>query len=199
MSGIRAIHGPLPEVLAGGSLYIVIKSKQIGRVAFIVRRNAERRLNKRCFRRSKRMAGNFIYWNGVSEVIRQHHVMNSLLVSVRDALAENCPENSTCTKVPWVVGWSSTDARHKYHPEDLETFTPNGKWWALRVKRNCRKFRAPATNQVTLVYEIKREPRQTAVIVHSMYPGPDVGELVGDVTRREDRVFFDWNHPGQAV
>jgi hypothetical protein len=32
-----------------------------------------------------------------------------------------------------------------------------------------------------------------------MYPGPDIGELVGDVSARENVVFFDWNHPGEPI
>jgi hypothetical protein len=34
------------------------------------------------------------------------------------------------------------------------------------------------------------------VTIFSAYPGPDIGEVRQDVTKRERVVFFDRNHPG---
>ena len=57
---------------------------------------------------------------------------------------------------------------------------------------------APRTRDVTVIYGISEGKRgdDVVVILRSMYPGPDVGELKGDVSVREGRVFFDWNVAG---
>jgi hypothetical protein len=33
------------------------------------------------------------------------------------------------------------------------------------------------------------------VFIHSIYTGPDIGQLWGDVTERENAVFLDWENP----
>ena len=97
------------------------------------------------------------------------------------------------------VGWPGTDELTKYKPEDLEEFSPNRHSKALRVKKDRLDLLVPLTNFVTLVYELRPERYQTAIIVHSMYPGKDIGELHGNITEREKVVFFDWDHPGVPI
>jgi len=35
------------------------------------------------------------------------------------------------------------------------------------------------------------------VVIKSIYPGNDIGDLEGNITKREGVVFFDSNHPGE--
>jgi hypothetical protein len=60
------------------------------------------------------------------------------------------------------------------------------------------RYKAPLTNKLTVVFEFQlaTEDRPHLMIVHSLYPGEDIGELSGDITENEGRVFFDWDHPG---
>ena len=59
-----------------------------------------------------------------------------------------------------------------------------------------RVFHFLGGNEVTLVLEFKSEYDSPVAVIHSLYPGHDVGDLEGDMTVREDRVWFNWNHPG---
>ena len=95
------------------------------------------------------------------------------------------------------VGWESTSALSDYKEDDLERFTINRRSKGLRVKMCRTDLLAPKTCELTIVYELKIEDDKLVAIIHSIYPGQDIGELRGNVTVREKRVFFDWNHPGQ--
>jgi len=100
---------------------------------------------------------------------------------------------------PALVGRSSTGKLADYPAEALVPYQPNKRSQALRIRPERRDILAPPTCILTIVYQRKPpddEGRQV-VIVHSLYPGPDIGQLRGDITAREGVVFFYWEHPGQ--
>jgi hypothetical protein len=49
------------------------------------------------------------------------------------------------------------------------------------------------------VYELKREDGDLVAIIHSIYPGKDIGPLSGDLTASQNIVMFDWKHPGKTI
>jgi hypothetical protein len=166
-------------------------------VALIVRYATEERLATTCFRgKTKNLAGNFFRWENVGELFREQIVIDAFLKEIETALTDDSLSNSVCIEFGAPIGWTGTDHVQKYHHECLEKFTPNRKSYALRVKTDRSDLAAPRTSLLTIVYEIRPEEDQTCIIIHSIYPGKDIGELKGDITARESCVFFDWNHPG---
>ena len=165
---------------------------------------AKERLPTTCFRREStiQLAGNFRYWANLAEFFGDNWVHGELLWHI-DKLIESKDEGAhSATLVSrWWLGWESTDLLSKYSRiSDLEKFNPNRRSRALRVRMDRSKYRkAPPTNRVTVVFEFRlaTDVDKHLVIIHSIYPGEDIGELAGDVTDREQRVFFDWNHPGE--
>lgn len=105
---------------------------------------------------------------------------------------------STTLQFRFPVGWSSTDDSRNYRADDLEEFEPSRNSTALRVKRERDHLLAPRTRDLTVVYELTRlEEYEPVCFIHSLYPGKDIGELRGNITKREGVVFFDWEHRGQ--
>ncbi len=180
-------------------LNLTIHTDRIGRVGIIVRKITEDRLKKTCFRNRRPLAGNFFFWENAVEVVEHRQVMRALLKSTEEALAEGCIENSVCVDALYPIGWSGTDTLSKYQPSDFKPFQLSRRSLAFRIKLDRLDLLAPPTNFTTLVFEIKTEPRQITVIIHSMYPGLDVGPLRGNVSERERCVFFDWDHPGKRI
>lgn len=171
-----------------------------GPIVIIVRDQTQERLAGTCFRGDPlNRAGIFSLWNDSWETLNDGLLTQYLVADARAALEKKSRTNSLCVKYFKTVGWSGTDDLEKYKPEDLETFNPNRHSCALRVKIGRKDLLAPVTNFVTLVYEIRQERNQIAIIVHSMYPGKDIGELHGNITEREKVVFFDWDHPGVPI
>lgn len=165
--------------------------------AIIVRRSTEERLQMKCFRGSLAFAGNFLRWNSADELFRDGEVMQHFLAELDEMWSKQDfathSVNIVCS-VP--LGWESSASCEDYSKNDLEQFNLNRRSWGLRVKLSQKNLLAPRTSELTVVYEFKSEDGKAVAIVHSIYPGSDVGELNGDVTEREKRVFFDWNHPG---
>ncbi len=167
----------------------------------IVPQKTKQRLRHTCFRGTEvSLAGNFYFWESAEALLENRHVMAALLrkldVLYLQASAGTHSQSISVDDVLY-VGWESTDEVQKYPKAVLEEFHPNRRSTALRVKSDCWRFTSPKTNLVTLVYEVRYEERGIVAIMHSIYPGVDIGKLKGDVTAREGRIFFDWNHPGE--
>lgn len=58
---------------------------------------------------------------------------------------------------------------------------------------------APQTHLVTIICELKKDGDRWTAVIHSVYPGKDVGQLIGDVSARESRVFLDFGNPGSET
>lgn len=168
-------------------------------IVIVIRYANANRLKSICFRgKEKNLAGNFSAWSDQHELVSDADFLEQLVADV-SAAAEvgntNCRVSIQCSSL---IGWSSTDDIEKYAAEDLDDFSPNPHSTGLRVKKDLINFTAPNTNMVTVVYEIKDEDDQITVIIHSFYPGRDIGELKGNVSLRSSCVFFDWDHPGEV-
>lgn len=168
-------------------------------IVVVIRYANVNRLKGICFRgKEKNLAGNFSAWSDQHELVMDTDFLEQFVADV-SAAAEvgdtNCRVSIQCSSL---IGWSSTDDIEKYADEDLEEFSPSIRSTGLRVKKELTKFTAPNTNMVTVVYEIRYEPDQITVVIHSVYPGRDIGELKGNVSLRSSCVFFDWDHPGEV-
>lgn len=168
------------------------------RVKVIVRRKTTIRLMERCFRPRKfRCAGNFIVWESPRQLFDDALVHHEVEEQIAKLLSEDNGTHRFTIDYGSAVGWESTDHLDKYADADLEEFDINDDCWAWRVKRNRTDLKAPLTSLITFVVELRTEDNEQVVIVHSIYPGVDIGDLDGDITDREQRVFFDWKHPGE--
>jgi len=171
-------------------------------VRLLLTNKAKGRLKGRCFRRdsqgdASRLAGNFFYWNSMADYFSDDLVIAGLLDEV-DYLIENAErgEFSTTFTHDRCVGYESTSPLNLYTLDKLKRFKPNKRSTALKVKTSLTDIKAPSTNLVTVVYDFIPKGKEDAeFIINSMYPGVDIGDLCGNITNREERVFFDWNHP----
>lgn len=166
-------------------------------VTLVARQATEDRLQTTCFRGTELcLAGNFFRWSNLEQVVLDRFVLKTLLKTIETTIQDEHRVNSLTVSCPIPVGWTSTDRVAAYHSGDMERFKPSRRSRALRIRKDRQGIVAPQTNKLTLVYELRRERRGPVVVIHSVYPGPDIGELDGDLTAREGVVFFDWNHPG---
>ncbi len=167
-------------------------------ILVVARQDAEARLAKTCFRGvHSKLGGNFFKWESVSHLFSDWIIVKELLDEVEEQIAKReFGTNSVQIEYDEPVGWSSTEKLEHFKPEDLEDFEPNKRSVAKRVKTTRTDILAPQTSFVTIVYELKPEGREYVVLIRSVYPGEDIGELAGDITAEEGCVFFDWNHPG---
>ncbi len=166
-------------------------------------RNAtENRLANRCFRRNKiPKAGMFRHWRSATQLFQDTTILERFVGEVQRCLREEAIDGSGATfsamiVCPDPVGWASTAPRGDFSSEQLEYFRINDRAQGFRVRPEYDALRAPLTNTITFVYELKIESGNPVAVIHSLYPGKDIGELRGDVSARENIVFFDWDHPG---
>ncbi len=167
------------------------------KVLIIVRSITERRLSNTCFRGIGRpLAGNFSRWGNATQLFGDKLITSMLVEDAERAICDGSYSWSISYDIKRVVGWSSTDDLVRYRPEDLTRFSLNSRATGLKVGPD---FMAPKTSFVTLSCEVKIDdvPPQVVVIVHSIYPGRDIGGLVGDVSNREGIAFFDWDAIGK--
>lgn len=165
----------------------------------IVRPKTIARLAGTCFRGPNFWkAGNFNRWNSVEEVFGDHIVLDELLAEINELWkTKDFTTHSLEILHKEKVGWASTAPLEDYTYDELESFEVNPKSWALRVKTTLNSVKAPRTRNITIIFEFVAQHGEPVAIVHSIYPGRDIGKLEGDITEREKCVFFDWEHPGE--
>lgn len=180
-------------------MYIRKVLKSGVRASIVVRESTEERLLGRCFRGTDlRLAGNFSVWNSVFWFWKDNLVLGQFLKEMEDLWSTKDFDTHSVNVIHKVfVGWESTSSIERYKADDLEPFKLNRRAQGLRVKTDRTDLLAPRTKEITIVFEFKSENDQPVAIIHSIYPGRDIGDLEGDVTEREGRVFFDWNHSGE--
>jgi hypothetical protein len=167
-------------------------------VAIIVRKGTASRLAGTCFRgKEHRLAGNFARWNDALEMLEDADFRDPFLDDVLEVVSEDdLLEHAYELEIEVEkCGWSSTDDISKFSPRDVEVFNPNRHTLAYRVKSDIG-VRAPLVDVLTVKYEIKLEDSGWVVVIHTVYPGENIGRLTGNVSQREQIVFYDWSHPG---
>ncbi len=166
-------------------------------VIIIMSRNNEQRLMTTCFRgRGRRLAGNFFDWGSASELFNDNRVSSLIVGEVENAIHNRTYNLLATLDMKQFVGWSSTDDLGRYDPRDLSPFKINGRATGLMVGD---LFTAPRTNHLAVSLSIKfnYNPHEVVVIIHTVYPGRNIGRLIDDVSRRERVVFFPWDRVGE--
>lgn len=175
----------------------------------------ERRLAGTCFRgRDLRKAGNLCRWEHADEMFDDEQFRKYLVEEI--VRRTHGVKFSPSVTIPLTfgygeyVGWASTRPIRQTDAVRRERFYPNPKTKRATALRVCRgePILAKATNLVTLVVEFRKNRDGITATIHTIYPGPYVGELRAtepgerepvDVTEREGVVFFDWNHDGEPL
>lgn len=162
------------------------------------------RLSGTCFRgKHKALSGNFCRWVNHNEMFdpNDKFILDQIVEDAKVAIEKHSRNNSFSIQFKDWIGWSGTDDRILYANICLEPFAINRKATGYRIRTDRKDILAPKTKILTIIYEVKYDPEKGRInlIIWSMYPGPDIGELVGDVSDREKIVFFDWNHPGEPI
>jgi hypothetical protein len=157
------------------------------------------RLATTCFRgRMKNLAGNFKIWASASELLDDPMIAKELLAEIESMRKDGEVDGTFSITIVCdrPIGWSSTaKIASQVSPSAVEKRNLNRHASALFVKESTG-IQAPLTDQVTFVCTAQLEDRETLIIVRSIYPGDDVGELTGDMTARTGHVWFAWTHPG---
>jgi len=159
------------------------------------------RLSTTCFRGpALNLAGNFSRWNSAAAMLDDNIVKIALLRGI-DPLLQKKLAGTHRIRVdyPRVVGWTSTaQIAEQLDASKLEE-RPLNKKSSAKFVISTGIF-APVSSCLTFVVEIKfRGTAKPLVLVWSVYPGEDVGPLLGDMTAETGRVWFDWDHPGVVL
>lgn len=175
--------------------------------AIVVRQHQIDRMQDKCFRlNGEAAAGNFSQWQTPEQVFEHDGLKALFLEEVAEHIREfggrrHIEQTGSFTlSVPGeFIGWSSTAPRSDYAAADLKEGDLNRRATALFVREDRQDLKAPRTNAVTFVYELKYELVYGGwiIVVQSMYPGSDVGELKGNVSEREGIAFLGFSHPGE--
>jgi hypothetical protein len=184
------------NIFYGGKNGPKIGGKQVN---IVMRQVGERSISEKHFKcKNVRCAGNFFKWACIGELFDEQDFIDAIFKDASVAFGErHIGTSSFSYNFRCPVGWSSTAPIHNFRREDFERFCIN-KWSSgQRIRRNRTDLRAPKTDLVTVIYELKDEGEKIVIVIHSLYPGMDIGELKGDVSQREGCVFFDWDHPGE--
>lgn len=196
---------PEPENWQEG-LLMLLRLSEHPLINVVVRAATEKRLNGTCFRgQPVERAGNFATWTSVGEVLSEPAVRELFLEEVLDLPNHDLEEEglmdlSFTIELDHSIGWTSTEAANHFTKLwELEIFAPNRHSFALRVNPKASVRKAPPTSFVTFVCECKKETDGLTVIIHSLYPGDDIGPLDGDLLSRERVVFYSWDHPGEPI
>lgn len=163
-------------------------------------------LGKRHFRGSEvQRSGNIFAWNSIAQLFSDCSFLRALYEDARDALENGASSNSFSYNPCRHVGWSITDDLHLYDHQDLIPFTFDLRYYphaqhgtvGLMLKKYRWHLKAPLTKQITVTYELREEPDRYVIVIQDLYPGRDYGEQSGNVSRRENLVYFHWHHPGE--
>ena len=180
------------------------------RFKFLAQHHTLKRLNKTCFRNveQRNLAGNFLYWNSVEELCSDRKVIRILLNEVENRYINNGPGfYSVSIESDDVIGWAMNIPMSEfgYSSHYLRPFCFSQHARGNRVGKQYLDIPAPKTKIMTIAFEIVEESNpktkkfELAVMLLEVYPGDDFGDLTGDVSKRENRIFFAPTHPGEII
>lgn len=175
-----------------------------GRIGIALAKAQQSRLYSTCFRGRKVCeAGNFNRWHSFDGLMsdREHmpmllDVVNDMLLSRKERPITPFREQFT-VQFPGAIGWSSTIPIDHVSSHLFQRRALNKQSEAMFV--TDRNFLAPLTRLMSLTAYFKPdgEGRLAAVIMlDTLYPGPGVGRLVGDMTAATGQAWLDFHHPG---
>jgi hypothetical protein len=172
-----------------------------GQVVELVMPNEQaKRLIRTCFRGPNcRQAGNFFAWRNFRDFLEDKE-LRDLLCYEFERILENPSVNSKHRieiEFSGKVGWDSVMSGEDLLDEDVASAKIgrlNKRAFALFLP--VGQIEAPKTEVVTMVLTMKQN-RIWKFIIGTLYPGPDCGELRGDMTKRHNLYWLDWANPGE--
>lgn len=155
------------------------------------------RLSQTCFREPGSLAGNFLHWRTPRQFLWRAE--SRLREVAFDELAKGEKgQFSFELEFEELVGWSSTLELKDLSPKlTVERRELNQRATALFLLPE-NKVLAKLTNRVTCVGVLKQGKSSVYFMLYTLYPGRDVGELLGDVSERENVLFLDWDTRGET-
>ena len=171
---------------------------QRGTALIVVSLETETRITNKVFRKGPKMrqANNFTRWKSLRNFFRDSTILEHLFADIEDFRHKKDRDVGLEIDYMQVVGWAGTDDRAKYPNPTLHVFHPTKKSSGLRVNLDRTDIPAPTTELVTIIYKLQVEQSKVTAIIQDVHPGKDVGEFWGDMTEREECVFFHNLHPG---
>ncbi len=177
----------------------------MGKVGIALPMRQHSRLLETCFRGTEvREAGNFKQWPSFALMMRDQKLTERLSEIIDDVLREKGlpTRNQNYTEIISVqldepVGWTSTIPCEQVQDMPSERRPLNKQSEALFIAD--KSVLAPLTNIVTFVAEFRVDlmgSLDALILIHSLYPGPSVGPLVGNMTEATGLMWFDFHHPG---
>ncbi|MCC7522273.1 hypothetical protein IT407_00505 [Candidatus Uhrbacteria bacterium] len=173
----------------------------------VIPNHCSRTMMERHFRgRGTRLAGNFSRWESPNQVLRDRsfsEIFHAVCYDILTELERNPPRYSSDydqrfnIPFPGIVGWSGTAPRGYVNGAELELFDLNKHARGFKVMDS--EPLAPVTRLVSCSTRFRfheADPHNRVLMLYNLAPGPSVGELHGNVSLREDIVFFDFLHRG---
>ncbi len=173
----------------------------------VIPRQCYKTMVKRHFRgHSLRNAANFSRWETPYAALgdyRFREIFHQICAEIAADLERDPPKNNSgydqrfIVPFPGIVGWSGTVPRDYVNGAELEEFKINKHATGLMVMDS--EPLAPITSLVSCSTRFRlheADPANRVIMLYSLAPGPSIGELDGNVSKREDVVFFDFGHRG---
>lgn len=162
--------------------------------------NTYERIKGTCFRGKQcSQAGNSCRWHRIVD-FKEDPVVHELLgISFLDLVKNGAVSTSHRIVLEFqdAVGWDSVlsyaEVPEEYR-DKLVRKELNKRSHALFLPDNLVK--APLTSFLTLVVRMYHD-RHWRFVLHTIYPGNDVGELRGDMTKKHNYVWLNWSNPGE--
>lgn len=146
-------------------------------------------------------AGNFSAWSSFRDFLEDPEVRTLLAVQLERLVTEK-PAGVTHhleIEFPHDVGWDAVIPKEELIPEELEVCQMR----YIDRKGNARALYLPdklvpamRTDTLTMVVKMKHDGHWV-FIINTMYPGPDCGELYGNMTERKNLVWMHSSNPGE--
>jgi len=177
----------------------------VGVVHVLVPHAQLQRLASKAFRgRHIRKAGNLSAWETARALLGDPDITSQLFPIVLEAIREHSGQGSQTEsytiEMEYTIGWAGTIPLDEVDPDCLVPFKLNKRARGLRVDIDHPNAPlAPRTDELTLICMIRPARQKWLVLIQSLYPGPDVGELRGDVSKREGVAFLGWDCPGGSL
>lgn len=172
-----------------------------GPVIRVVMPNETRtRLANTCFRGTEiAKSGNLCSWSSFEAMMEDPLVVDGMLGELDGIFAQRNFDGNwsfTLNFPARPIGWSSTILRPVVHAHELDYRPLNKRASAMFF--SDPEYPAPLTHKVTFVCTLRTENVNVGTaLIQSIYPGADVGEIRGNMTKRtQGRVWIDFDNPG---
>ena len=155
-----------------------------------------------CFRgRHCHQAGNFSVWNNFRSFWHDPEAQALLAAELEKLVAkeEAGEEHRIELEFSTYIGWDRMMDMEDLSLDELEACelrNINSQARALHLPDHV--LPAPTTNIVTMVFNMKHDGHWIFYIC-DMYPGPDCGEVRGDMTERKKLIYFHWSARGEEL